>query len=167
MILSNFKKLFIDGIEMQELRIGDTVNWKGISYTNLAEPLPNNTTDITKWVNNHRISSSAITTSSGSGKTVCNPIPVVIGDVIGIKGVSFVANVDRAGVFYGANGATIINAHYVSSLPDGYLGYSLVDGVHTFTILNVSNKADAVFRCAFSTPTDASSIIITKNEEIT
>ena len=165
MYLPNFKQLSINGVEMKELRIGDTAIWKGISYTNLAEPLPNNTTDITKWVNNHRISSSAITTSSGSGKTVCNPIPVVIGDVIRIKGVSFVANVDRAGVFF-ANGTSFVGVAYVNALPNSDMSYALINGVHTFTILS-KNSNLGTFRCAFSTPTDASSIIITKNEEIT
>ena len=136
----------------------------GVAYTNLAEPLPDNTTDNTKWVNGYRISSTAVTTSSGSGKTTCNPIPVTTGDVIRVKGVSFVASVDRAGLFK-ADGTSIAYLDYVSSLPIAELGYELVDGVHTFTVLT-SNTTVGTFRCAFTTPTDASSVIITKNEEI-
>lgn len=136
----------------------------GAAYTNLAEPLPNNTTDKTKWVNGYRISSTEITTSSGAGKTTCNPIPIKAGDVIRIKGVSFVANVDRAGLF-GADATNVGSVQYVSALPNSEVGYVLNGDVHEFTVLS-TNTAYKHFRCTFNTPTNPEDIIITLNEPI-
>jgi predicted phosphodiesterase len=136
----------------------------GASYVNLAEPMPDNTADTTKWINGYRISSSGLTNSSGAGKTTSNPIPIEAGDVIRVKGVNFVSGVDRVGLF-GADGVAMAEVSYVSDLPAGKLGYSLVDDVHTFTIL-ATDANTATFRCEFNTPADPSSVIITKNEEI-
>ena len=134
----------------------------GAAYKNLAEPLPDNTTDTTKWVNGYRISSTAITTSSGNGKTTCNPIPCKTGDVIRIKGVSFVASTDRA-LLYELN--AFGHAQYVSSLPDSEFGYTLNGDVHEFTILS-TNTTYTHFRCAFNTPTNPEDVIITVNQPI-
>ena len=136
----------------------------GVAYKNLAEPLPDNTTDKTKWVNGYRISSTEITTSSGSGKTVCNPIPVKTGDVVRVKGVSFVNSVDRVGV-YKADTTSLVGVSYVDALPTADMSGSLADGVYTFTILS-TNTGTAYFRCAFTTPTNANDVIITVNQEI-
>lgn len=138
----------------------------GASYTNLAEPLPNNTTDATKWVNGYRISSSGV--SAQSGKTVTNPILIKTGDVIRVKGVSFVANVDRMMLTYeGADKGAYMSGsqQYVSALPASDVGYVLNGDVHEFTIINAGSTFTH-FRCAFTTPTDASQVIITVNEEI-
>lgn len=128
-------------------------------YTNLAEPL-DNTTDTEKWVNEHRISSSGV--SSQTGKTVCNKIPCTKGDVIRVKGVEFVSSADRVALT-NANGAYFC-IQYVSGLSTSVdYDYEYVDGVHKFTVLN---EGATSFRCSFDTPADPSSIIITKNEEI-
>lgn len=142
-----------------------------VLYTDLAAPDITNTTDKTKWINDYRISSSGLdNTSSNTGKTVCNPIcrkdgsPLQTGDIIRIKGISFIKGVDRAGI-YKVNGTAQLHAQYVSSLPDSQIGYELKDDVHTFTILSTYAELGC-FRCAFSTPTNPDDVIITVNEEI-
>ena len=156
-------------ITVNEAIVEDTAG-SDTAYTNLAEPLSDNITDSTKWVNGYRISSSAITTSSGTGKTTCNPIrrkdgtAIQNGDVVRIKGVSFVAYTDRVGLFKG-DGTAFVAADYVSNLPQGDFGYSLDGDVHTFTILATYSDME-FFRCAFDTPTNPEDVIITVNEEI-
>ena len=105
-------------------------------YINLADP----TSD--EWQDGYRISSSGV--SAQSGKTVSNPIDVVVGDVVRVKGVDFVANTDRY-LLTGKNsaGTALNNIAYISNLPNETLGYSLD-----------------------TTPAESKAVIITKNEEI-
>lgn len=141
----------------------------GPAYKNLAEPLADNTTDSSKWVNGYRITSTAVSSSGGSGKTVCNFIRrkdgtgLQTGDVIRVKGVSFVSNADRAALFKSDGG--VAHVAYVSVLPDTQLGYTLNGDIHEFTVVS-TNSTFTDFRCAFDTPANPSSIIITVNEEI-
>lgn len=124
------------------------------NFTNLADPTRDD------WKTDYRLSSGGI--SAQPGKTVTNQISCVAGDVIRVKGVEFVASTDRIGT-QKADG-TFFGLVYVSGLPTVDYGYEYADGVHVFTILN-SNAAG--FRCSFTTPADASRVIITVNEEIT
>ena len=124
------------------------------NYTNLADPTNS------EWKDGYRISSSGI--SEQSGKTVCNPISCKQGDVIRVKGVEFEAIIDRV-CLINSNG-NYFSIQYVSNLPTGDYGYEYVDGVHKFSILSPNANA---FRCAFTTPTDPSSVIITVNQSIT
>lgn len=139
-------------------------------YNNIAEPLPDNKTDTSKWINNCRISSSGLDTTSGSAtnKTVCNPIPIKTGDFICVKGVSFVANVDR--IMLTAEPYTTGNQQYVSALPNSEVGYGdvaydLRGDVHVFTIDNAGDTFTHI-RFAFTTPTNPEDVIITVGEEI-
>lgn len=132
----------------------------GAAYTNKAEPLPNNTTDTTKWVNGYRFSSSNI--SAETGTTVCNYIACKVGDVVKVKGANFRANKDRYAL-YQADKTTGNGISYVSNPNASYATANQVGDVYEFTIV----KADTAFiRFAFETPADASQIIITVNEEI-
>lgn len=136
----------------------------GAAYTNLAEPLPENTTDTTKWVNGYRFSSSGISAQSGS--TVSNTIPCTNGSVIRIKGVTLREGTDRiqvigdgfteAAVSYFNNGYGVENNTYVT-----YDGFA--DGVYSFTIKHANITG---FRFAMPTPEDVSGVIVTVNEEI-
>lgn len=128
-------------------------------YTNLADPTN------AEWQDGYRISSSGV--SAQSGKTVSNPIDVVIGDVIRLKGVEFVANTDRY-LLEGKNsaGTRLTNIAYVSNLPNEALGYSFDSGVHTFTVNYTTLASDGKLRFAFTTPAESNAVIITKNEEI-
>ena len=130
------------------------------SYTNLAEPLPDNTTDTAKWVNGYRISSTGI--SAQSGKTVTNPVVVNQGDVIRVKGVDFETDVDRVALW--SSSGSLAEGQYVSALPVTTIGYVFANGVHEFTI--TGSITNGTIRFAFTTPNDASQIIITKNEKI-
>lgn len=129
------------------------------AYTNLADPSSQD------WKDGYRITSAGI--AAQSGKTVSNPIDVVVGDVIRVKGVNFAANADRYQL-EGKNskGATIVNRAYISVLPDSVLEYSLEGDIHTFTVIYSVLASDGKLCFAFSTPTDASAVIITRNEEI-
>ena len=137
----------------------------GAAYTNLAEPLPDNTTDTTKWVNGYRFSSEGI--SPQSGTTVSNPIPCNNGDVIRIKGVTLRESTDRLQVTGGnfeENAVAYFNNGYKVG-DNTYVSYDgLVEGVYTFTI---KHEDITSFRFAMPTPADANSVIITVNEEIT
>lgn len=128
-------------------------------YTNLADP----TSD--EWQDGYKISSNGV--SAQSGKTVSNPINVVVGDVVRVKGVDFVANTDRY-LLTGTNsaGTTLTNMAYVSNLPSDTLGYSFDNDVHTFTVNYTILASDGKLRFAFTTPVDSNAVIITKNEEI-
>lgn len=130
------------------------------AYTNLADPSSE------EWKDGYRITSTGI--AAQSGKTVSNPIDIAVGDVVRVKGVSFVANTDRyqcAGKNSGGTEVTQIN--YISNLPNTVFDYEVVDDVHIFTLLSTSNiSSDGKFCVSFTTPTDTSTVIITKNEEI-
>lgn len=148
------------------LTVGDTPK-----YTNLAEPLPDNTTDTTKWVNGYRITSSTI--GAQAGTTVSNTIACTNGDVIRIKGVSLRAGTDRIVAYakefttndwaagYFNIGIQLGSLEIVSKCetPDA-------NGVYTFNITTDKTKTITGLRFAMPTPADASAVIITKNEEI-
>ena len=129
------------------------------TYTNLADP----TSD--QWKTGYRISSTGIVAQAG--KTVSNPIDVVIGDVVRVKGVHFVASEDRyqlSGNY--SSGADATQRAYISSLPSVVLNYALEGDVHVFTVVYNSLASNGALRFAFTTPTDPGAVIITKNEPI-
>ena len=138
----------------------------GPAYTNLAEPLPNNTTDTSKWVNGYRFSSTAI--SAQSGKTLSNPISIEPGDVIRVKGVSFVASADRywlAGL--NVEGQTWSDIQYVSSGGSTQVSITQDGDVYVFNFHpTINGLTNVTARFAFNTPSDPNSVIITVNEEI-
>ena len=129
------------------------------TYTNLADP----TSD--QWKTGYRISSTAIVAQAG--KTVCNPISVAKGDVVRVKGVHFAANEDRYQLS-GNNslGADITSRAYISVLPNVVLSYALEGDVYVFTVEYNQLASGGALYFAFTTPTDASTVIITKNEPI-
>ena len=129
------------------------------TYTNLADP----TSD--QWKTGYRISSTAIVAQNG--KTVSNPISVAIGDVVRVKGVNFVANEDRYQLS-GNNslGTDVTQRAYISSLPNVVLNYALEGDVHVFTVGYNQLASDGALYFAFTTPTDANAVVITKNEPI-
>lgn len=129
-----------------------------ITYTNLAEPLPNNTTDTSKWVNGYRFSSSAITAQEGT--TLSNHIFCKKGDVIRIKGVDLRGSADRFYVYVPDYG---IDLQYWN-VGSNFWTCEVVDGVYVVTITDYG--AVERFRFAMPTPTDASKVIVTVNEEI-
>ena len=139
-------------------------------YTNLAEPLPDNKTDTTKWVNGYRFSSTAI--SAQAGTTLSNVIECTNGDVIRIKGVTLRSGTDRFAVNRTADstGVTADSYGYYNS-PAAIGGNALwsfdglTDGVYKFTIGSGAFTVNSL-RFAMPTPEDASSVIITVNEEI-
>ena len=129
------------------------------AYTNLADPTSE------QWKTGYRISSSGIVAQAG--KTVSNPIDVVIGDVVRVKGVHFAANEDRYQLD-GNNslGADITSRAYISVLPNIVLNYALEGDVYVFTVEYNQLASGGALYFAFTTPTDASTVIITKNEPI-
>ena len=137
----------------------------GAAYKNLAEPLPDNTTDTSRWVNGYRIGSSSISTQSGT--TLSNPTSqLVVGDVVRIKGVTFRNNNDRYGCWYNDRMAGNYTG-YVSAGSTDYVKVEQVDDVYEFTILSISPEFEYLtMRFAFPTPENADDVIITVNEEI-
>lgn len=143
---------------------------KGPDAGNRAYPLPNNTTDTTKWVNGYRFSATGI--SAQSGTTLSNDIrPCTGGDVIRIKGVTLREENDRIAIHYvGGDTNSYVVGYFNRGITSGtstpvvYNG--LIDGAYTFTLSNWGNYVIDGFRFAMPTPTDPSSVIITVNEEI-
>lgn len=143
-------------------------------YKNLAEPLPDNTTDTTKWVNGYRFSSAGISAqNAGVPSTLSNEIPIKFGDVIRIKGVTLREGSDRwASALTDAEGEVYTEYQYFNNnLTSGtitYLTYEGVEnGVYTYRVTSATNgKTPVSFRIAFPTPTNANDVIITVNEEI-
>lgn len=163
-----------EGITTKITRKSDGVMlWKKPeSFKNWAEPLPNNTTDTTKWVNGYRFSSGGI--SAQAGTTLSNEIPVTFGDVIRIKGVTLRNSADRWQV-------VLVNrddgvhfpgwAYYNANLVTGaitYLTYNgYENGVYTYTITSETwGHTPKSFRFAMPTPSNANDVIITINQEI-
>lgn len=142
-----------------DVEITVTAVASALAYTNLADP----TSD--QWKTGYRISSTDIVAQAG--KTVSNPIDVVIGDVVRVKGVNFVANEDRyqlSGNY--SSGADATQRAYISSLPNVVLNYALEGDVHVFTVVYNSLASNGALRFAFTTPADVGAVIITKNEPI-
>lgn len=136
-------------------------------YTNLAEPLPNNTTDTEKWVNGYRFSSSGI--SAQNGTTISNTIPCTNGDVIRIKGVTLRENADRIQLKASNLSDDAVSYFNNDFTPGGVLTLKYdgqIDGVYTFTVQTDIPREITGFRFAMPTPADASTIIVTVNEEI-
>ena len=132
----------------------------GETYTNLVEPLPDNTTDTTKWVNGYKLSSTGLAARSDS--TVSNSIPCAYGDVIRIKGVTLRENDDRICVtFLDANGDEWDDLQYWHV--ENSFKCELIDDTYVVTI---KHSRAIRFRFAMPTPENANAIIITKNQEI-
>ena len=127
------------------------------AYTNLADPSSED------WMNGYKISGTGAITEA-SGKTLCNKIDCNTNDVIRVKGVTFKDNNDRY-LFGNASGSGAHWAH-ISVLPNVSLSYTMEGDVYAFTILQKTFSGQGNIRFSFDTPTDASTIIITRNEEI-
>lgn len=145
----------------------------GGNSKNLAEPLPNNTTDTTKWVNGYRFSSTGISAqSSGVPSTLSNEIPITFGDVIRIKGVTLREGSDRWQFTLKRVDTGEVSPNYqyfnnnMTAGIDTYLTYEGVEnGVYTYRVTSDTNGHTPVsFRIAFPTPTNANDVIITVNE---
>ena len=127
------------------------------AYTNLADPSSED------WMNGYKISGAGAITAA-SGKTLCNKIDCNTNDVIRVKGVTFKSNDDRY-LMENMSGAGAQYA-YISVLPNVSLSYTMEGDVYVFTILQKTFDGQGNIRFSFDTPTDASTIIITRNEEI-
>ena len=143
-----------------------------VPYTNLAEPLPDNTTDTTKWVNGYRISSTGIAASSGT--TLSNPIHCNIGDVVRVKGVNFREGSDRFSVWINEtfDDGTKMDGNCTGHVSVGSTNWVSVtkidDNEYEFKVIKLSSSLVTLdyMRFAFETPTNPSNVIITVNEEI-
>lgn len=127
------------------------------AYTNLADPTSED------WLNGYKISGAGAITAQ-SGKTLCNKIDCNTNDIIRVKGITFKDNEDRY-LFENTTGAGARYA-YISVLPNISLSYTMEGDVYAFTILQKTFDGQGNIRFSFDTPTDASTVIITKNEEI-
>ncbi len=137
----------------------------GATYTNLAGPLSDNTTDTSKWVNGYRISSSGV--SAQSGKTVSNSIPCTYGDVIRVQGVTFAEGADRYQILM-ADKSSTFDIAYISS-PTSNISIVKNGDIYEMTLCDKpSADADNIhfIRFTFTTPENPEDIIITVNEEI-
>ena len=114
-------------------------------------------------MNGYKISGAG-TITAASGKTLCNKIDCNTNDVIRVKGVTFKSNDDRY-LMENTSGSTAAYA-YISVLPNVSLSYTMEGDVYAFTILQKAFSGQGNIRFAFDTPTDASAIIITRNEPI-
>ncbi len=146
----------------------------GAAYTNLAEPQPDNTADTSKWINNHRISSSGITSEkTGVPSSVSNIINCTNGDRIRVRGVTFREDEDRVllclenrntgeeftsyAAFNTGNGAGLFKFNYLG----------LEDDIYSFDSNNEEGSHILKWiRFSFSTPENPEDVVITVNEDI-
>ena len=141
-------------------------------YTNLAEPLPNNTTDTSKWINNARIGGSA-TVGTGTGTSVSNIIDCVPGNEIRIKGAKLPSGerymllckngtADSPQAIYWGDISNNTSNNFVDISTE-----STEDGtVYLLKIKQYSTYVPYGFRFTMTTPEDASAVIVTVNTEI-
>lgn len=144
-----------------------------VSYTNLAEPLPENTTDTTKWIKGYRFGSSGEPSVEYNGvpSSVSNKFECTNGDIIRVKGVTLRPRNDRI-VLYASDGNNM-RSYFGEDIVAGntiyltYLGEE--NGVYTFQCDEHASGGLTIVGCRFAmqTPDDASQVIITVNEEIT
>lgn len=144
-----------------------------IPYINRAEPLPNNTTDTTKWVNGYRYSSSG-DPSAEAGTTVSNMIPIYAnGGTLRIKGATLRESKDRIALFITKSDGsqTSLRGYFNVGITNSsgnvtYNGFE--NDTYTFTITKGTDTSVTLtgIRFAMATPTDADAVIITVNQEI-
>lgn len=183
MILSSFKKLFINAIEMKELHAGDVRIWKG-GHTNLV-PLSTEADGKTiyngglGYKNGYRLSSSGAEKTQ-SGSVVTGFIPAKRGDVIRMKGVTWGTTVSGGYSYiqtYDAKGALKHTVNrYMNESSNGVSNSSTnVDknkssittdsnGVTTFNIVFNDNTEFAYIR--INATGNGADMIVTVNEEI-
>lgn len=142
----------------------------GPSYTNLADPTSSD------WLTDYRWNSgNAITALSGS--TVTNFVPIAEGDVIRFKGIDFSSNAkggvganSRTALTIGASMTSVISTNTYNwnnnTSTNGYMTveYDSSEDVWKFTPIALNGRT--YIRWYFPTPTDLSTIIITRNEVI-
>ena len=142
----------------------------GPSYTNLADPTSSD------WLTDYRWNSGNVITAL-SGSTVTNFVPIAEGDVIRFKGIDFSSN-SEGGVGANSRTALTIGASMTSVIStitcnwnnntstNGYMSatYDSSEGVWKFTPIALSGRT--YIRWYFPTPSDLSTIIITRNEVI-
>lgn len=136
----------------------------GAAYTNLAEPLPDNTTDTTKWVNDYRYGSSG-EPSVETGTTVSNMITISDSCTIRIKGATLRDGKDRFVLFVNE---TTLRGYFNNGISNSagsvtYMG--LTDGVYTFHVTKGESVLSGL-RFTMQTPTNADEVIVTVDEEI-
>ena len=126
-------------------------------YTNLADPSSED------WIDGYKISGAGAIIEA-SGKTMSNKIDCNTNDIIRVKGIIFKDSQDRY-LMENLSGSSYSYA-YISALPNTTLSYTMEGDVYAFTILQKTFNGQGNIRFSFDTPTDASTIIITRNEEI-
>lgn len=132
------------------------------SYTNLAEPNPDNTTDFSIWCSNARLSGDGVVRES-DGYTCTNFIALTAEDVIRVRGFK----VERLGLYDADKtilplGASDLAGHAANNYIYG--DYSQTDDATTFTIRALT---PAYVRLSGWVNSTADAVVITKNEEIT
>ncbi len=135
-------------------------------YDNQAIPDADNTTDNTKWANGYRISSSGISTESGT--TLSNSIYCALGEKVRVKGVNFRSGKDRYGCFNSDGIAFVSGIGYVSAGSTAFVKVEQeADGVYVFTPIKEGETVkQSYMRFAFETPTSPEDVIITVEQPI-
>lgn len=161
---------------VKKITANGIVRWeRPTPYKNLAEPLPDNTTDTSKWVNGYRLTTSTSNgVSAQNGTTISNEIPITFGDVIRVKGVTLrEGGADRyLARLTLVNGNELLSIHYFNANAlvgaINYITYEgLEDGVYTWKVTSETYGHIPIgFRFSMPTPANANDVIITLNEPI-
>lgn len=160
---------------VKKITANGVVRWeRPTSYKNLAEPLPDNTTDTSKWVNGYRFSTGSDPTPPQSGTTLSNEIPITFGDIIRVKGVTLrEGGADRYCLKLTlVNGDRLLQvANFNANALVGAIDYityeGLEDGVYTWRVTSETwGHIPIGFRFSMPTPINANDVIITVNEPI-
>lgn len=180
MKLSDFKKLFINNVEMKEIGVGNMRMWKG-GHTNLV-PLSTEADGKTiyngglGYKNGYRVRSGGAESES-PWSTITGYIPYVKGDKLYIYPPFVGGNTDNAINFYDSafnclgqvtdSGGQygICSGNFTSFKTQAVNGVSVLD-LSDNTVSGVENIAYVRITNLLSEITSGSEMIITKNEEI-
>lgn len=166
---SNFKQLFIGGVELKELFINGIQVWKGVSYTNqipISTDASGNIYNGTGYKENTYVGAGVEYTMSGKDTT--GYIPCVVGNVIRLKNVAFNNEQNCRLNFYKADktyiGQVAGNSTYI--LNTNFKGIKDANGYYTqLTISSRTETAGCAFVRITANDINANSVI-TINEEI-
>ena len=147
MNLTNFKKIFINGVELKQLLINGIQVWKAITFTNQV-PISEDTAagsvfNGVGYIENRRLSSSGSLSSSAQNGSVTTGFIPWYGDttVIRMKGVEWLnATANYNGHFY----IMFYNANKKSQGSNDYMWSGQTGVSHIYTVTRDANGIETV-----------------------
>lgn len=139
----------------------------GPSYTNLADSTSSD------WLTDYRWGSGGAL-SAQSGMTCTNFVPIAEGDVIRVKGIDFASggsgSNSRTALTIGASMTSVVTTYTYNwnnnTSTNGYMSAAFDSSEDVWKFTPIALNGRTYIRWYFPTPSDLSTIIITRNEKI-